>query len=299
MKSLMLRLFFLFVFTTPVFGETEVLAGKIWDVNKQAFISFTDLRDQAADARFIVLGERHGRHAIQNREAFLIGALAEQQIYPTIALEMLTHAETKIVRAYRQHSPEYSLRLALDLNWSENNWPAWNFYHPIFDMAFAAKLKLVGADLTDTEKEALNSSAAPLPDQDDPRFKHYKASMIKAHCGLIDEERANDLARLQMARDQSMAKTLMENEDPDFGAILIAGASHASKPTGVPFYLPAKSTLTIYLFETEQSLYAFDPETFNNDHLKGFDILWFTPKVQSESICDRLAPASQNASQNE
>lgn len=278
---------------TPHFGQAEIplpLSGQIWSVKEASFVSFADMLADVLDEPYILVGERHGREAHQGREAFLIGALAEAGRYPSIAFEMLDHTQTALVAQYRQTEPEYTLGLGIELDWAQSNWPAWSFYHPVFDMAFATKAKIIGADLTDLEQnEVVADPSRPSP-LNQPSFLYYQTNMTTAHCGLIDEARAQELARLQIARDQHMANSILPLGNSDDGVFLVAGSSHVRKSSGIPLYLSPDETAVISLVETNADASAFltpFQEVVTGD-LEDFDYIWFTPKISEASFCDRF-----------
>ena len=297
----MIRLFYCLlcavVMSAPLHaGENDGLSGLIWNVGQQEFVSVPDLIADIRSTRFIVIGERHGRDAHQGRAAFLIKALADRGRYPAIALEMLDQEQTKVVSVYRATSPEYARGLGIVLDWAESGWPAWLHYEPVFDAAFATKAQIIGADLPDLDQQRV---LAGIDDHDTgPGFSHYKASMTKAHCGLIDVPRAKALARLQIARDRNMATQMQIHAHDTHGAILIAGSSHVRKTTGIPLYLPAEDTAVIVLLETNATRAAFpDPlQAIPEGARNAYDYIWFTPKSDEIPFCNRIgrpSPASE------
>jgi uncharacterized iron-regulated protein len=278
-----------FALSPALAQEERPLAGLIWGASESRVVTFQEMLARIQDTPYILVGERHGRHAHQGREAFLIGALAEAGRYPTIALEMLSHAQTEAVAAYRQTSPEYALGLGLALNWADSNWPSWNYYQPVFDAAFTTKATIVGADLTEAEQQVIltgdsgNQSAVGS-------LEYYQTHMTKAHCGLIEDARAQDLARLQIARDRKMAEQLQVNRHSDHGVLLIVGASHIRKGTGLPTHLPQNDVAVVALVETDATLSEFlTPfQDIVAGDLAEYDYIWFTPKVDETSFCDRI-----------
>jgi len=278
-------------FSMPLMAdENKPLAGQIWDVSQGSFVQFSDMLETVSDKTYIILGERHGRKAHQGREAFLIGALAEAGRYPTIAFEMLNHTQDIIVERYRKKSPEYALGLAVPLKWSDSNWPAWSFYQPVFDVAFTTKAKIVGGDLTVMEQDEAIISKTSDANAPSASLSYYQDQMTAAHCGLIDEERATELAYLQMARDQQMANALRESSDPVQGGLLVVGSAHIRKGSGIPNYLPSDETATIIMIETAGSTaeFATEDQDIVSGSLTDFDYIWFTPKIEKTSLCDRI-----------
>ncbi len=269
-------------------NETDALAGKIWDVQEQKIISFRSMLEVISNKTYILLGESHGKETHQNREAFIIAALAEFGRFPTLALEMLTHEQTQIVEKYREKSPEYSLGLAIPLGWPDSNWPSWDFYQPIFDVAFVAKLPIVGADFTDAEKREMRKQGGQNAQSHDARVNYYLQRLQDVHCGLVDDEQSLELAHLQVARDKHMAQVLQKQRHPDEGAFLIAGITHVRKGSGVPVHLPDSDFVAVAMMGTQSRLSEFQqaPNKELEDNMESFDFVWFTPGKKKRSNCN-------------
>lgn len=296
LSSVRAAIIFLLGASTAAFAQEQTpLAGLIWNTQKNDFVPVTEMVQYLAKKDFVLIGERHGRHAHQRREAFLIGALAEAGKHPTIAFEMVSHDQTDDIAAYRQQAPEYALGLAPILNWADSNWPAWSFYHPVFDMAFSTKSKIVGAD-----DDELHANATMLePGSDDVEsFAHYRQQMLRAHCNLIDENRATELANIQIARDKHMAKILVESAHPEDGAVLIVGSAHIPKSVGIPSRLSSDDVTVLLLKETDLSQAEFlsTPAVSGIESLNEYDFVWFTPKVNDKSLCQLLEGTDANQS---
>lgn len=279
------------LFPAVAFAQNaEPLAGKIWGVTESRFVTFPEMLQSLKPKQYILLGERHGRQAHQGREAFIIGALAEAGRYPTIAFEMMDHTQTAVIAEYRRNSPEYALGLGLTLNWAQSNWPSWSYYQPVFDAAFTTKAVIIGADMTEAEQKTLELGPISEELRKKAGFDYYKAQMTKAHCGLIDDAKAENLSRLQLARDAQMAKAMVSQTDPNHGSLLIVGSSHIRKSGGIPVHLPPEKTTIILLRETtaltSEFLTPFQ-EVIKGD-LTDFDYIWFTTKIAKTSFCDRI-----------
>ena len=279
-------------------GHTEdklaPLAGQIWGVSEEQFVSFETMRASLLEAQYILLGERHGRNAHQRRQAFVVMALAEAGKYPTVAFEMLDYTQTATVKSYRAKAPEYALELGIDLNWADTNWPSWSFYAPVFDAAFATKANIVGADLTDPEQKqalaGLSDIKQTTPNQS--TLDYYTNHMKKAHCDLITEERANNLANLQLARDVHMTRSMIERADKQHGTILMVGSAHVRKSVGIPRHFPNQDAVVVTMVETDAQVGDF-LTPFQDSvaaPLSDFDYIWFTPKLEKTSLCNRLKP---------
>ncbi|PWE34103.1 hypothetical protein DDZ14_02810 [Maritimibacter sp. 55A14] len=291
MKTLMHCLCLLIGIALPLQAdEANPLAGQIWDVSNEQFVAFGTMLEGIQSKAYILIGERHGRAAHQGREAFVIGALAEAGRYPTIAFEMLSEAQDSIVSGYRRDNPEYALGLAVPLKWYDSNWPAWSFYQPVFDVAFATKAEIVGADLNEVEQNAVATREISEAELTSPSLAYYEAQMSKAHCNLIEPERARELARIQMARDAHMAEILKAKKHHRDGIVLVVGSAHVRKNVGIPKHLPTQDTVVIALKESAQSLQTFEaaPQQVITGPLTDFDYIWFTPEIDETSLCDRI-----------
>lgn len=231
--------------TTPEGSRLD----KVWDPEKGIFISLRDLIDRLIDTEIILIGERHGFAPHQDRAAFLIQALADRGRYPALALEMLEPAQEPVIEAYRRKNPEYARRLGIDLDWINSGWPDWQFYEPIFDAAFSAKLDIIGADMPLSEQRRIEAEGTPDRPDDPSILLSWQDSMFKAHCGLINSERTRRLALKQWKRDQAMASAIQGHQN---GAILIAGQEHVRADRGVPRYLEGQATQIAFVAEPSE-----------------------------------------------
>lgn len=275
------------------------LEGKIWDVEGKRFLVVSQLIDRLETADTLVIGERHGLALHQQREAFILAALADRGLYPQLVLEMLDPERSAALEQYRRDHPEYSAGLGAALQWWDSGWPDWSFYAPVFDLAFKAKLPLLAGDLSQADQEAAKARFAAEPStralRRSPGYKHWHDATEASHCGLIEAERLAVITRLQMARDQAMAQALLANAgdsaEPDAGLkqVLITGSSHSRKDAAVPLYLsqerPDLHVLSLALVSVQEGKakpgdYLADP--------KAQDFLWFTQPAPNPGPCERL-----------
>ena len=82
--------------------------NRVWAVANSEFVSIADLLDELEKSPLILIGEKHGHKEHQDRETFLLRALADRKRYPILALEMLIPDLEEQFRAYRHQSPEYA-----------------------------------------------------------------------------------------------------------------------------------------------------------------------------------------------
>ena len=276
--------------SAAIFFQPAVLAdpleGKIWRQRDAVFISVRDLVSDISAAKVVVVGETHGFKPHQDREAFLLSALADRGHYPTLVLEMLDPEGAAKIADYRKAHPEDSSELGAQLEWWKSGWPAFQFYKPVFDAALQAKLLIAGGDIPAKDQSTLRS--APLKEAAEQNvFNSWKDTMRAAHCGLIEPSELDTTARLQIARDQSMANAA-KLVSSNGGALVIAGLAHARADRGVPKHFPSDVTRSVALMETSDSQ---DARTYLPTSINGkpaYDYIWFTPKRSEEGACERL-----------
>ncbi len=277
-------------------GQKTNLAGQIWDANNKKFLSVGEMLDRLSTNKYILIGERHGRKAHQQREAFILAALAERKIYPKLFLEMIPRNKNALITAYRDKQPEYAGRLATLLDWANSNWPAWSFYQPVFNIALMAKLDIAGADLSDIEKSNINTLKKDMEIYDPVIRASWRKSMKKAHCNLIKEAQLEKVTQLQILRDKAMASTLKSagNISEKSPALIIAGSSHTRNDRGIARYLDQKTSISIALIEADadQTMEKILPQPIDNSAVV-YDLIWFTPKIRKETFCERFRPATE------
>lgn len=292
---LIFQLILSFSLIFPVFAQEGINSrtispiGRIWDVREARFIPTSQLLWTASKMRFILLGETHGRKAHQEREAFFLAALTEMNVYPDVFLEMVSSDQTPLVEQYRQQEPEYARGVAGVLNWAESNWPDWSYYEPVFNVAFMAKMAIFGADIPDQEQQKISSLTENIKPYEPEVLESWRSSMKKAHCNLIDDERLSSITQLQILRDQAMANAMNSDRRADIPALLIAGSAHTRRDRGIPRYLDADAVISIALLEIsqDQPMEEVFPKPIFKDAIV-YDYIWFTPKIEKTSLCDRL-----------
>jgi hypothetical protein len=72
-----------------------------------------------------------------------------------------------------------------------------------------------------------------------PALKAQQQLIRTGHCNLLPESQVTPMARIQIAKDISMANTLAQAALPGKTVVLLAGSGHADRQLGVPRHLPA------------------------------------------------------------
>jgi len=281
------------------------LVGVIWDVAAQRRADWGSVRARMASARHVLLGEKHDdpdHHALQARA---LRALVASGRRPAVAFEMLEDREQAAVDAYMtSHADARDLGTAVA--WDRSGWPPWDQYRPIADVAMAARLPIVAANLSRAQvRAAMTTGVDALPPAIAARVARplaedqataLKEELAASHCGHLPAEMVDKMVLAQRARDAALAERMRESAARADGSVLIAGAGHVRNDRGVPTYLDGAS-VSIAFIEVERGANApADYAVALHAARLPFDYVVFTPRANDDDPCARFAPASAGAS---
>ncbi|MGH7393379.1 MAG: ChaN family lipoprotein, partial [Candidatus Rokuibacteriota bacterium] len=218
-------------------GRDHPLSGRVWDPAADRFVRPSALVERLAQARFVLLGERHDNADHHRLQGWIVEALAKAGRRPAVAFEMLTVEDTHAVARHLASAPGDAAGLGAAVGWEKSGWPPWPLYQPIAEAAIAARLPIVGANLTPAATRAVREQGLAGIDRvlaartgvDRPLDPAVRASLVaeirEAHCGHGSDAMLDRMAAVQVARDAQMADALATAGERD-GAVLIAGAGH-------------------------------------------------------------------------
>lgn len=271
-------------------GRTHPLTGTIWDVRAAAPIARETLITRLAARRYVLLGEKHDNPDHHRLQAWVLGALVAAGRRPAVAFEMFRADQADAIARHLAGSPDDARGLGEALQWAQSGWPAWSLYQPIVEVALAAKLPLVAANLSAAATAALRAGGVgaldaaevrrlgldrPFPD--DVRQK-LAADIRDAHCGHGPDRIVDGFVGMQRARDAHMAAALREAAGD--GAVLIAGAGHVRRDVGVPRVLPDADTVSLAFVEVRADMTTVPA--------LAVDYVWLTPRVDDRDPCERF-----------
>jgi len=284
-------------------GREHPLVGRILDVAGRRFVDEVTVVAQVAEARYVLLGEKHDNpdhHALQAR---MIRALTAAGRRPAVAFEMFTPSQAEALARYLAAHPREAAGIGETVNWKASGWPAWAMYESIAQAALDAGLSIVAANLDDERVRAvgrqgvgvLNVGFMQRHGLDQPLATDIQESMTEeireSHCGHAPEDRVGAMIRVQRARDAQMAEALLSAPGSN-GAVLIAGAGHVRKDYGVPAYVrridPAARTVSIAFVEVDAKRTNVENYAERFRGRLPFDYVWFTPAVDDEDPCEKF-----------
>ena len=172
-------------------------------------------------ADVILLGEQHDAPEHQAMHQRAIETLAARGALAAVALEMANVGRS--TAGVPRDASEAEVKSALA--WDEAGWP-WQAYGPAVMAAVRAGVRVIGANLPRSQSRTAMADAS-LDASVPPAVLQTQHDAVRAgHCGLLPESQVGPMARVQLARDRTMA------------VVLLAGARHVDPSSGVPQHLP-------------------------------------------------------------
>ena len=226
----------------------------------------------------LLLGEQHDAPEHQQIHRDVVQALADSGRLAALALEMADAGNG--TTGLPADSSEFAVKQAL--RWNDTGWP-WAAYGPAVMAAVHAGVPVLGANLPRSQMRG--AMGEPTLDTRLPAsaWQAQQQAIRSGHCNLLPEAQTAPMARIQIAKDISMANTLASAAQPGKVVVLMAGSGHVDSMVGVPQHLPATvSAKSVRL----QAGAAVDSA---QDGAPGvFDVVWSTPPVPFKDYCADL-----------
>lgn len=203
--------------------------------------------------RLVLLGEVHDNAEQHGLRLLAFELLLASGARPALLLEMFDRERQTDLDRLRAYATLPGGGELLAVNAGGPGW-TWSHYRPFLDRAIEAGLPIVAANVSRADARlvvadglAAHGFDAAVP----PDVEAVQAGLVQAaHCGAFDAATAARLARVQLARDQFMARRLAAQADR--GALLLAGNGHVRRDVGIVRWLPpelARETVAIGLLE--------------------------------------------------
>jgi uncharacterized iron-regulated protein len=229
--------------------------------------------DQLLPADVLILGEQHDVAHHQRIHLAVVQRLVQDQRLGTLALEMAsTGTSTSLLNT---QASEAQVRAALQ--WQDEAWP-WAAYGPAVMTAVRAGVLVTGANLpTARFRDAM---ANPMLDDTlpGPALKAQQQAIRIGHCHLLPESQIGPMTRVQIARDVSMAQTVVSSAQPGKTVLLLAGNGHADQTLGVPLHLPRSLVTKTVLLQANQAQDAIPS-------IASFNQIWPTEAAPPRDYC--------------
>jgi len=184
-------------------------------------------------AKVLLFGEQHDQPDQQRQVAAAVQGLAESGRLAAVVLEMAE--EGRSTAALPREADEARVREALA--WA--GWP-WDAYSGVVMRAVRAGVPVFGGNLPRATIRAAMLDTGLDAAVDERARANIAGAVREGHCGLLPSAQEPGMVRTQIARDRAMAQTLervLAQAPANQGAVLLAGAQHASRDRGVPVHL--------------------------------------------------------------
>ncbi|WP_212645131.1 ChaN family lipoprotein [Delftia sp. PE138] len=186
-----------------------------------------------SDAPLVLLGEQHDAAAHQAWQQATVQQLATQERLAALVIEMAPR--TGSTASLARDASEDAVQQALQ--WQDAAWP-WPRYRGVVMAAVRAGVPVLGGNLPRADmKQAMRNENLDthLPPE---AWQRQLDAIREGHCGLLPDTQLAPMARIQLARDASMAEVARAAVKPGKTVLLVAGRGHVLRGVGIPTWLP-------------------------------------------------------------
>ena len=281
--------------------QNHKLVGKIWDVKQQTFINKADVIAKMQNTRYLLLGERHDNQIHHQHQAWFIQQLKNNRQQASVAFEMIDNSQADLLAKQTVTSASQMIET---LNKIKNNWQYESRYQALFTDVIAAGYQINAANISRKQLMHIvmqNDNKLPPAYQrmlDRMPFTKKQQSKLQyeinqSHCNMLDDNSSKSMALGQRLRDATMAHSLLKSQSPI--NVLIAGLGHVRNDLAAPIYIDNNKTLSVGFIEVEQDINqaASYAKVWKTETLP-FDIVWFTPQVKRQDMCEQIKEHFKN-----
>ncbi|MFA9287105.1 ChaN family lipoprotein [Comamonas sp. SY3] len=182
----------------------------------------------------LLLGEQHDAAAHQQWQRATVAHWAARQQLAAVVLEMADAGHSTQGLAPSASDAQVQQALA----WNDKGWP-WRHYGPVVMSAVQAGVPVLGGNLPRAQMREVMQQTRWDSHLPAAAWQRQLDAMADGHCGLLPNHQLAPMARIQLAKDESMASTATAQLQPGKTVLLIAGRGHVLRSTGIPTWLPA------------------------------------------------------------
>ena len=240
----------------------------------QAHAAAAELRQQLMPTPLLLVGEQHDAAEHQALQAALVKQLSAEHTLPALVIEMAEAGDSTV--GLPATADEATVQRALRWDTNRQAWP-WTAYGPAIMAAVRAGVPVLGGNLpaADTRAAMLNAAldSALKPDA----LNALRVQIREGHCNLLPDSQIAPMTRIQIARDQSMARTAVSALQPGKTVLLLAGNQHVRRDLGVPAHLPTG--------QPYRNLLALPANLGEDASAAQADRLWISPALAPRDHC--------------
>ena len=230
--------------------------------------------ESALPTDVLLLGEQHDAPDHQRLQRDTVQWLAARGRLAAVVLEMAERGHS--TAALARGATEAQVQSALQ--WNDAAWP-WSAYGPVTMAAVRAGVPVLGGNLPRSAMAAAMQETRWDTHLATTARQQLLDALQDGHCGLLPATRLPAMARVQIARDASMALTAQEAVRPGQTVLLVAGGEHVLRHRGIPTHWPQNIRSKVASAHTDQAQAAIKT---------GVDIVVATPPLPPHDACEAL-----------
>ena len=230
--------------------------------------------ESALPTDVLLLGEQHDAPDHQRLQRDTVQWLAARGRLAAVVLEMAERGHS--TAALARDATEAQVQSALQ--WNDAAWP-WSAYGPVTMAAVRAGVPVLGGNLPRSAMAAATQETRWDTHLAATARQQLLDALQDGHCGLLPAALLPAMARVQIARDASMALTAQEAVRPGQTVLLVAGGEHVLRHRGIPTHWPQNIRSKVASAYTEQAQAAIKT---------GVDIVVATPPLPPHDACEAL-----------
>ena len=188
----------------------------------------------------LLFGEVHDNAAQHADRLRAFESVLARGARPVLAMEQLDRDRQGAIDAVLRQTPPGTADDVIQAGAPAG--PGWNwaFYRPFIVLALQHGQPVVAANVSrDDARRVMRDGLAATGFQEPVPadvLAAYGRDIVDSHCGMVDLPTAQRMASAQVARDQFMARVLVDNAGR--GVVLLAGNGHVRTDIGAPRWLP-------------------------------------------------------------
>lgn len=222
----------------------------------------------------LLLGEQHDAPEHHEWERNTVTQWAAQDQLAAVVLEMADAGHS--TKALPANASESAVQTALA--WNNKGWP-WQNYGPTVMAAVQAGVPVYGGNLPRAQMRDVMQQTqwdAHLPSAG---WQRQLSAIREGHCDLLPDSQLAPMARIQLAKDASMARTAQQLVQAGKTVILIAGRGHVLRSIGIPTWLPADTRSVVAIGQAGDQAQALASDR---------DWVQYTPATPPKDHCAEL-----------
>ena len=222
----------------------------------------------------LLLGEQHDAPEHQQWQRQTVEQWAASGQLAAVVLEMADAGRS--TQAVDKSVDEVAVQQALA--WNDKAWP-WQAYGPVVMTAVRAGVPVYGGNLPRAQMREVMQQSQWDKHLPAASWQRQLDAIRDGHCDLLPESQLAPMARIQLAKDASMARTAQQLMQPGKTVLLIAGRGHVLRSIGIPSWLPSGTRSVVAMGQAGDAAQA--PEADR-------DWVHHTPAVPAKDHCAAL-----------